>query len=144
MLNVKNVAHYILTKVGTITTVKLQKLVYYSQAWSLAWDGVPLFNEEFQAWSNGPVCAELFDAHRGRFLISSDDLAAYGDYRLSDCENETIDIVIATYNKYNSQQLSDMTHQERPWKEARNGFAPGERCHNIISKETMQDYYGGL
>lgn len=144
MLNVKNVAHYILTQVGTITTVKLQKLVYYSQAWSLAWDGVPLFNEEFQAWANGPVCFELFDAHRGQFLISSEDLAAYGDYKLSDCEKETIDIVIETYNKYSSQQLSDMTHQERPWKEAREGFAPGERCHNIISKETMQDYYGGL
>jgi len=144
MLNVKNVAHYVLTQVGTITTVKLQKLVYYSQAWSLAWDGVPLFNEDFQAWANGPVCFELFNAHRGLFLISSDDLAAYSDYKLSDCEQETIDIVIETYNKYSSQQLSDMTHQERPWKEAREGFAPGERCHNIISKETMQDYYGGL
>lgn len=144
MLNVKNVAHYILTQVGTITTVKLQKLVYYSQAWSLAWDGVPLFNEEFQAWANGPVCAELFDAHRGQFLISVDDLAAYSNYKLSECEKETIDIVIETYNKYSSQQLSDMTHQERPWKEAREGFAPGERCHNVISKETMQDYYAGL
>ena len=144
MLNVKNVAHYILTKVGTITTVKLQKLVYYSQAWSLAWDGVPLFNEEFQAWANGPVCAELFDAHRGQFLISDDNLAAYSDYTLSPCEKETIDIVIESYNPYSSQELSDKTHQERPWKEARGDIAPGERCHNVISKETMQDYYAGL
>ena len=144
MLSVKNVAHYILTQVGTITTVKLQKLVYYSQAWSLAWDGVPLFNEDFQAWANGPVCFELFDAHRGQFMISEHDLKAYSNYELDECQKETIDIVIGSYNKYSSQQLSDMTHKERPWLEAREGYAPGARCHVLISKDTMQDYYGGL
>lgn len=45
MANVSDVAAYILQKHGRMTTMKLQKLVYYSQAWSLVWDEKPLFQE---------------------------------------------------------------------------------------------------
>ena len=69
MASVLNVAQYVLNKVGDMTTLKLQKLVYYCQAWSLAWDGKPLFDEEFEAWANGPVCPELFKKHKGKFVI---------------------------------------------------------------------------
>lgn len=50
-----------------ITHLKLQKLVYYAQAWSLALParGVPLFDEEMQAWAHGPVAESLFQEHRG-------------------------------------------------------------------------------
>ncbi len=49
MANVFDVAKYILEKTGTISTWKLQKLCYYSQAWELAWTGNPLFEEDFEA-----------------------------------------------------------------------------------------------
>ncbi len=144
MLNVFNVAHFILSQLGEMTTVKLQKLVYYCQAWSLAWDGVPLFNEEFEAWANGPVCHELFNAHRGMFLVDASFLSAYSDYTLEEIQEETIRSVLEYYKEFSSQELSDMTHGERPWKEAREGYAPGEKCNVIISRDTMQEYYGGL
>ena len=144
MLNVFNVAHFILAQLGEITTVKLQKLLYYCQAWSLAWDGVPLFDEDFEAWANGPVCHELFDFHKGRFLIDSDFFRKFSDYSLNEDQEETIRSVLDYYASYSSQELSDMTHGERPWKEAREGFMPGEKCNNIISRDTMQEYYGGL
>ena len=38
-----------------LTNLKLQKLMYYSQAWHLALRDIPLFNEDFQAWVHGPV-----------------------------------------------------------------------------------------
>ena len=60
MANVFDVAKYILEKLGTLSTMKLQKLCYYCQAWSLVWDDTPLFDEKFEAWANGPVCRELF------------------------------------------------------------------------------------
>ena len=53
MTNIIRVANYILQKVGSTTTMKLEKLVYYCQAWSLAWDDKPLFDEDFEAWANG-------------------------------------------------------------------------------------------
>ena len=53
-VNVLDIAAYILCKQGAMTAMKLQKLVYYSQAWSLVWDDKPLFRERIEAWANGP------------------------------------------------------------------------------------------
>ena len=44
MATVFDVARYALGSVGQVTSMKLQKLVYYSQTWSPAWDDVPLFD----------------------------------------------------------------------------------------------------
>ena len=38
-----------------LTNLKLQKLLYYAQAWYLALYNVALFEEDFQAWVHGPV-----------------------------------------------------------------------------------------
>lgn len=50
---------------STINNLKLQKLVYYSQAWHLAIHGIPLFKEDFQAWVHGPVVPELYQKYKG-------------------------------------------------------------------------------
>lgn len=67
--SVVDVATYILERTDTITTMKLQKLAFYSQAQHLAQYGVQLFPEDFQAWRGGPVVPELYALHRGKFLI---------------------------------------------------------------------------
>ena len=63
MSNVFTVAKYILQQKGAMSSMKLQKLCYYAQAWSLVWDDAPLFDEDFQAWRNGPVCYELYNSN---------------------------------------------------------------------------------
>ncbi|MGH2922383.1 MAG: Panacea domain-containing protein, partial [Gaiellaceae bacterium] len=50
-------------------TWKLQKLLYYCQVWHLVWEGKPLFSERIEAWSNGPVVRDIYDAHRGVFSV---------------------------------------------------------------------------
>lgn len=147
MADIIDVAKYILERKGTMSTMKLQKLCYYSQAWTLAWDEVPLFNEDFQAWANGPVCRELFEWHRGKFLISTDDLPQLsGKHDLTLTERETIDKVLEFYGDKEGHWLSELTHMERPWKEARQkaNALPGDSCSEIITKESMADYYAGL
>lgn len=71
MASVHDIAAYILDRCGSMSAMKLQKLVYYAQAWSLALYGRPIFDSPIQAWSNGPVNQELFDKHRGRFVLES-------------------------------------------------------------------------
>ena len=145
MATVFDVARYVLNKQGSMTAMKLEKLVYYSQAWSLAWDEVPLFDNEFQAWANGPVCPELFSSHRGYYVIPSNFYDDDGNpSNLTSNEKETIDAVLSYYGDKEPQWLSDLTHKERPWREAREGVPIGERSDNIVKKETMQEYYGGL
>ena len=66
MASVFDVAKYILNKKGRMSPMKLQKLVYYSQCWSLAWDDKPLFNNRIEAWANGPVVRDLYTFHRSK------------------------------------------------------------------------------
>jgi len=146
MANVFDVAEYILSKLGETTTMKLQKIVYYCQAWSLAWDGEPLFQEEFQAWMNGPICNELYQAHQGVFKVNSGFFCSYKseEPNLSQDNYDSMDAVIKDYGDKPPYWLSELTHMENPWRLARHGLSVGEHSDNIISKESMQLYYEGL
>lgn len=149
MANIFDVSKYILDTVGgAISTMKLQKLCYYSQAWTLVWNNKePLFAQNFQAWRDGPVCKELFELHRGKFVISSEDIpfdATEGD--LSEQEMRFITKVIAFYGDKSADWLSALTHRERPWKETRAkcGVQDGENCNAVITNNLMYDYYSSL
>lgn len=136
-----DVANYILTKKGAMTTMKLQKLLYYCQAWSLVWDEAPLFPESIEAWANGPIVPEIYKMHRGQFSIES----ISGDSRkLTSIQKETIDAVLAHYGNKTAQWLSELTHREDPWKNARDGLAPGDRGDSEISLASMNEYYSSI
>jgi uncharacterized phage-associated protein len=139
--SVHDVAAYILSHRTPITAMKLQKLVYYSQAWSLVWDEAPIFPEAVEAWANGPVVRELYDRHRGQFQIHSWD---GNPKNLTESERDTINRVLDYYGKLTSQELSNLTHQEKPWQEARVSLGPGERGNRVISHASMAEYYGGI
>ncbi len=142
MTTVHNVAAYILEKQGLMTTMKLQKLVYYSQAWSLVWEDRPLFGSQIQAWANGPVVPALYELHRGKFSIDIWVDGKSGDLRQED--QGTVDAVLSFYGDKSSQWLSNLTHQEDPWLNARKGLSPGERGQNPITLADMAEYYGSI
>lgn len=142
MANVHDVAAYILAKSGPTTVMKLHKLVYYSQAWHLAWEEVPLFAERIEAWANGPVVPALYYVHKGRFEVEGWPKGDSGS--LTDNERESVDSVLDTYAKFAPWELSQLTHQEPPWNVARAGLRPGERGDKEIEPELMRNYYAGL
>ncbi len=142
MASVHDVSKYILQKKGPMTTWKLQKLVYYCQAWALVWDEAPLFRARIEAWANGPVVPELYRYHRGRFQVSEWPRGEISN--LDKDEKETIDAVLAHYGDKSSQWLKDLTHLEAPWKDARKGVRPGARSKNLISRGSMVEYYDSL
>ena len=142
MANVHDVSAFILKNWGPMTAMKLQKLVYYSQAWGLVWDEEPMFPEQIEAWANGPVVRELYEVHRGQFRVSANEL---GDPdKLTDEQSNTVRGILPFYGKMSSQQLSDLTHREEPWREARKGLEPGERGNRVITHESMAEYYSSL
>ena len=142
--NVLDAAQYILDNRSVMTTWKLQKLVYYSQAWSLVWDEVPLFHEPIEAWANGPVVPDLYSKHRGRYRVTK--VAGGKPARLSAEQRETIDAVLEAYGEMQPWQLSEMTHREPPWQQARAraGLTEGERGNAVITHPSMARYYGEL
>lgn len=143
MANARDVADYILEKMGPMSAMKLQKLVYYAQAWALVWNDRELFPEEIEAWVSGPVVRELYDAHRGRFRLSRGFFK--GDpKKLTREQRKIVDRVLDFYGEKNAQWLSDLTHMEDPWRKARSGLADRERGDRVISKAEMAEYYGSL
>lgn len=146
MANVFNVAKYILEQQGQISTWKLQKLCYYSQAWSLAWTEEPLFDEDFEAWANGPVCPELFRQHRGQYMIVPSDIpeSLCDSGGLTADQIDTINHVLEYYGDWEPYKLREQSHSEAPWKNARGDLPYDAICNTTISKESMGTYYGGL
>lgn len=143
-VTVFDVAQYILEKQGAMSAMKLQKLVYYSQAWSLVWDDQPLFDNKIEAWANGPVVRELYEAHRGKFEVNNSDFSTYARQELSPSQKETINTVLEAYGAKSAQWLSDQTHSENPWQDARKGLSDTERGCREITLEAMGEYYGSL
>jgi len=145
----KEVADFFLAfaddKGETITNLKLQKLVYYAQAWFLANYGKPLFDGDFEAWVHGPVLPELYHQYKekGAAPIPTshklEDVEAKLDAEVLDFLRE----VAQVYMPSGAYELELMTHQEEPWIEARGGVGADEKCSTVISLESMQEYYGG-
>lgn len=141
-ITVADVAAYILAKHGQMTAMKLQKLVYYSQAWSLVWDDRPLFHEQIEAWANGPVCPDLYAMHRGQYVVNQ--LPQGNASALDDTAKETIDAILRDMGDMTAHQLSTQTHAEAPWIDARHGMDHSERGNRLITHGSMADYYGNL
>ena len=143
MPTVNDVAKYILKKHGPMSAMKLQKLVYYSQSWSLVWDERPLFEDKIKAWANGPVAPALYAEHKGKFTVDVPHIS--GDPDALDTDGKaTVLAVLKFYGDKTAQWLSDLTHSERPWKDARRGLAAGERGNSEITPKAMADYYGNI
>lgn len=144
MANVHDVAAYILEQRGAMSAMKLQKLVYYSQAWHLVWEERPLFDDAIEAWANGPVVRELYRGHRGRYVV--DEWSQGNAAALVDDERSSIDAVLDFYGDRGAHWLSELTHREAPWREARReaGLGSGERGSVEISQAAMAEYYDGL
>lgn len=143
MASVFDVAAYILNKQGPMTAMKLQKLCYYSQAWSLVWDERALFPNKIKAWANGPVIPALFHEHKGRYKVARANIE--GDARhLDDDAKATIDAVLKFYGEMSSHELSYLTHMEAPWREARGDLGPEDKESPEIPRDQMAMYYESL
>ncbi len=121
-----------------ISNLKLQKLLYYSQAWYLAIFKNPLFDEEIEAWVHGPVVPRVFSRYR---ICRWSSIPAGDTLGVSNRVSRHLKEVWHTYGQFNAYELERMTHSEEPWKRARAGLEPDESSHNVITKDAMMRYY---
>lgn len=126
-----------------IDMLKLQKLLYYCQAWNLAYGRGRLFNETFQAWIHGPVSRTIYDRFAKKAMyspITINDLSGQA-FTIKPEDEQLICSVLSTYAQFTGDQLEYLTHTEAPWLEARQGLNPDQRSENIISDEIMEKFY---
>ena len=143
MAHVVDVAAYSLEDLGSVSTMKLQKLAFYDQVQHLVTTGAPLFPEDFQAWRGGPVVPELYALHRGKFLIRPGELSSGDSSALTDAERGLIDRVCSALGGMTGAELSERSHLESPWLHAREGLAPSAPSDAVITQEAMRSYYQG-
>lgn len=142
MADVFDVAQYILEQQGEMTAMKLQKLAYYSQAWHIAWRDDVLFPNRIEAWADGPVCPDLFAHHRGYFRVSKLRRGAAANLTPDQCDS--VDRVLVFYGDKSPQWLSDLTHMEDPWKDARGGVPDRAPSSAEITPQALGTYYASL
>jgi len=121
-----------------ITNLKLQKLLYYAQAWHLAFHEEALFQDAIEAWIHGPVVPSVFRKFKS-YRWNTIDCAVYpiDDASVLDLLNSVMD----AYGAISAISLEHLTHSESPWKDARAGIPFDEPSHNIIRPEAMQAFY---
>lgn len=141
MPSANEVASVILARAGSWTdAMRLQKLLYYVQAWHLAVTDEPLFPEQIKAWKDGPVVPQVWHERKDKASrrAAEQDVDAV---ELDDLASDLIDLVLASYGSMSGEELSALTHVEHPWIEARGGLPEGAECRNPISPASMADYY---
>lgn len=141
MITIFDLAKYILEHFGPMHPMKLQKLCYYAQAWTLASEDKPLFGEDFGAWANGPVCRVLYETMKMKSEVSTNNLTEGDSSKLTRKRKETISNMLRWYVSKDLHYLSELVRSEEPWIIARNGCSDNEACSNIIMKDSMQGYY---
>lgn len=144
---VLNIAKYFIQlgeKAGRkVTNKKLQKLLYYAQAWSLVLEGKPMFKEDLEAWIHGPVVPKVYYHYKqfGFGAISDDtkiESAPIGPYK------RVLDEVWKVYGKYDADYLELLTHSEDPWMFARNELDANKASQAVISTDLMLAYYSSM
>ena len=120
--------------------MRLQKLLYYAQGWSLAVRGRALFPEVVEAWQYGPVVGGLYPVFRryGHASIPPEDI---DDAHLDAAEAEFVTVIWNAYKQFSATKLCEMTHGEAPWLEARGGLASHESGNAPISHEAMIAFF---
>lgn len=130
-----------------LINLKLQKLLYYVQAWSLGILKERFIDTKFEAWVHGPVCRDLYNRFKTNktlySLISVEDITNDNPEKLIEEDDiKFIDFILENYAGFSGVELEAMTHNERPWKETRTGLSPMESCNKEIEDDLMKTYYG--
>ena len=143
MADVLDVANYILEisredsedgEFELISHMKLQKLVYFCQGFSLALSEKPLFSEPIEAWTHGPVCPKLYHILKVYGATPITGVIDPDRITLSDYEKLLIKMVYDNYGQYSASRLRKITHEENsPWANT--------LLNSIISQETMSKFF---
>jgi len=129
-----------------LTNLRLQKLLYYVQGWSLANRGIPMFPDQIEAWAHGPVVPDVYrqlsQFKSEQFVYEHEGEPT--DFNMTDDERTFVSEVWEGYKPYSALKLREMTHREEPWINARKGFGPADRCSVEITQEAMATFFTKL
>ncbi|HAJ33323.1 MAG TPA: hypothetical protein DCK79_08100 [Candidatus Atribacteria bacterium] len=139
-----NVAKYFLYKANQdgdlITNLKMQKLLYYAQAWYLVNFDKPLFEDQIFAWDFGPVVKNVYDKYK-KYRYTPIILEENFERNIKKIDKEDkkyLDEFYDQFINYSAHDLVDLSHREAPWKKSY------KTRTQIIGIDLMKDFYTKL
>jgi len=126
----------------TPDTLKLQKLLYFTQGISFCMNDREFFEEQFEAWVHGPVVPTVYHKYKN-YGYSPIDIS-YNIESINEDQLSVLEYVKINYGKYDGKYLETLTHSQEPWIYARRGLDPDERNNKDMPKEIIADYFIGL
>ena len=142
------VADYFLLKVSTgegdyIGNMKMQKLCYLAQGWSLALRGRALFDDVIEAWALGPTIPVLFRRFK-RYRWHPLDTNRRKKGILEELEVEEKDLLDWIWEEYAhrpTRRLMDLVHEQAPWKDVYGDTEFPDPCYKEIPLESIKAYF---
>ena len=142
MVDILDAARYLVflsygRKKYSLTSLKLQKLLYLAQGWSYVWDNRAAFQDEFEAWQYGPVNEKVYETFKkyGRSEIpEKEGINFLGDFDVK----ETLEAIWNEFGKKTAYELVDLTHEQKPWRDA---YSRGTKITNSSIKQYFQSTF---
>lgn len=149
-IDVLVLSDYIIKHYGPMSHLKLQKLLFYCDAYHLAYFGTDLIPDKFEAWVHGPVCRKVYDSFKDKLVLYADISYCYneGDVdvdaefeRLTSDQKSLLNDILSTLSTWTGLELERATHSEAPWRNARIGYGEADKCEVEISKSETELFY---
>lgn len=161
MISALDVARYIINysneKNYSISNLKLQKLLYFVQAYYLAFtpSHEPCFSEEIEAWDFGPVVPSVYREFKSfgggdippvtsYYNLKSENNfwsiqeVPYDTNCISKRDKDLINDIVDKFSAYSASELVKITHNQAPWKKV---YVPQRNA--IITKDAIRGYFNG-
>lgn len=148
MYSALDIATYVINKSYEegypISNLKLQKILYFIQGYTLSIKDEACFSDRIEAWNYGPVVPNVYKKFKifgannipsiGR--IENDEVIDESNKNIDIQDKIIIDAVLKLLRKYSAGALVDITHKQAPWKDA---IAKGNNSE--ITKESICQFF---
>lgn len=127
-----------------VDPMSLEKLIYYAQCFHLVLQDVPLFPDEILAWQKGPVVGSVYSHYAG---FGWNVITPDGDdssFTLPEATSRFLKEVVSFFGRYTAIMLSEASHLEAPWSDAREGIPSDIASAVAIPQTHMKSYYRTL
>ncbi len=133
--------------------MKLQKLLFYTYGWWLAFKDSPFMREKPEVWRYGPVFSSVywaFNHYGSRAIVApqSDNPFVPTPPQMNPGDTNSlsfVDWIIKRYGSFDSLQLSNMTHDPgTPWQIIAAKYNYSVPKHLEMDDEIIRTYFTAL
>lgn len=135
---------YLLSQCEDISTLALQKALYYIQGFYDAFYNTFLFEENCEAWVHGPVYRDVYFRYRYYRFDFITEKVTFDDSVLTAPEKAVFDSVVNNLCCYSGKVLERFTHNETPWLNARGNLPLSASSDRIISRDSIGEYFSAV